>query len=272
MRLDLGFATEDFQRVAANVEEWLGVRLESDDDLELGGHYVKYFPPSLPEEGLCGVRIRQNHVEGRGWRLPLHREMPLCAEVEVCGPEVIQLGRMAGRLRSVGGARASIAAYVVAHSPYRPDDEVFPRAHVVQFDADGVPMNDAPELACHIVFGFGTPDLADAGSIASEILELHPVEHTSEDLGGHFLELKGSDRSGLVRRNKISPVHWLYPRHKHHELLFDVDLRTPNLLELGELVRKVGTGPSIPPTLIEYRVVGDLVRDRIPRFHRYEFP
>ena len=268
-RLDVGFATSDLSTVASMVERWLGQALESDDDLELGGHYFRYFPTTLPEVGLCGVRVRQNHVEGLGWRLKHRQELPVCAEVEVCGPELLALGRMASGLGAVCGDLASIAAYVVTRSPFDEKDPVFPRAHVVQFGSDGQPATKYPELLCILTFGLDTDDLTVAGAIAGELLKSSPVEHVSKDLGGRYLELAGETHEGLIRRNQISLVNWLYPRHQYHTLLLDLTWRTPNLLELGELALLVEQSAAERLSLIGYRVVGDLVRDRVPRLLSY---
>ncbi|MGA7730199.1 MAG: hypothetical protein WCD37_02885 [Chloroflexia bacterium] len=270
MRLDIGFATGDLSAVAAMVKRWLGQELESDDDLDLGGHFFRYFPDPLPEVGLCGVRVRQNHVEGLGWRLKHRQELLVCAEVEVCGPELLVLGRMASRAGTLWGDRASVAEYVVTRSPFDVEDPVLPRAHFVQFGPDNRPVPGYPELFCTLTFGFETEDLAVAGAIAGELLVSPPVEHESGDLGGRYVEVTGTTRTGLVRRNQISLVHWLYPRHKHHTLLLDVTWRTPNLLELGETAMHMEDGVAGRLSLIGYRVVGDLVRDRVPRLLSYE--
>ena len=268
-RLDVGFATNDLSAVASLVERWLGKTLESDDDLELGGHYFRYFPEPLPETGLCGIRVRQNHVEGLGWRLDHLRELPVCAEVEVCGPDLLVLGRMASRVGTVCGDLASVAAYIVTCSPFDAEDSVFPRAHGVQFGSDGQPATEFPELFCILTFGLDTKDLTVAGKIAGELLESSPIERESKDLGGRYLEFAGATCDGLVRRNQISLVNWLYPRHQHHTLLLDVTWRTSNLLELGELALHVEEGAAERLSLIGYRVVGDLVRDRVPRVLSY---
>jgi hypothetical protein len=270
MRLDVGFATEDLLAAASMVERWLGRELESDDDLELGGHYFRYFPDPLPEIGLCGVRVRHNHVDGLGWRLKHRRELPICAEVEVCGPELLELGRLASRADAVCGGLASVATYVVTRSPFDVEDPVLPQAHIVHFGADGRAAPGHPELFCYLTFGFETEELTVAGSIASELLGAPPVEHESEVLGGRYLELNEVTRAGLVRRNQISPVQWLYPRHKHHTLLLDVTWWSPNLLELGELASRVEESAAEQLSLIAYRVVGDLVQDRVPRLLSYE--
>jgi hypothetical protein len=247
MRLDVGFEKADLSAAASMVERWLGQELESDDDLELGGHYFRYFPASLPSVGLCGVRVRQNHVEGLGWRLKHRPELPICAEIEVCGPELLELGRLTSRLGVVCGNLAAVAAYVVTRS-----------------------TSEYPELLCNLTFGLETEDFTLAGTVASALLEAPAVEHVSEDLGGRYLALAGATHNGLVRRNQISLVRWLYPRHQRYALLLDVTWRTPNLLELGELALHVEGSAADQLTPIGYRVVGDLVRDRVPRLLSYE--
>lgn len=269
-RLDVGFATNDLSAVASLVERWLGQSLQSDDDLELGGLYFRYAPDPLPDAGLCGIRVRQNQVEDLGWRLEHRQELPVCAQVEVDGPDLLVLGRIASRMGTVCSDLASVAAYVVARSPFDAEDPIFPRAHTVQFDSDGRPAAEYPELFCMLTFGFETEDLTVAGKIAGELLESSPIEHDSKDLSGRYLEFAGATRNGLVRRNQISLVYWLYPRHQQHTLLLDVTWRTSNLLEMGELASHIEEVAAEKLTLIAYRVTGDLVRDRVPRLLSYE--
>jgi hypothetical protein len=270
MRLDVGFKTADLLTVASLVERWLGQELESDDDLELGGHYFRYFPDPLPEIGLCGVRVRQNHVEGLGWRLKHRPDLPLCVEVEVCGPELLELGRLASHARTLGGELVSVAAYVVARLRFAAEDPVLPRGHFVRFSSNGRPVLGYPKLTCNLVFGFDTENLVSAGEIASALLGSSPVEQMSEDLGGRYLDLAGEIYNGLVRPNQLSTELWLYPRHQRHTLLLDVTWRTPNLLELGELALHVETNAAKRLSLVGYRVAGDLVRDRVSRLLSYE--
>jgi len=269
MRLDVGFADADLTRVVSRVQHWLRQPLESRDDLELGGHYFSYTPAPLPEVGLCGVRVRPNHVPGLGWRLPNRQDLPICAEVEICGPDVLELGRVAARGRLACGEDLSVAAYVVTRSPADVEDAAFPRAHVVSFGEDGRPVADYPELVCQLSFGLETQDLTAAGSVAAELLQSRPMERESEDLGGRYIQFDGATPA-LIRPNRISIVQWLYPRHKRHELLLDVTRPTVSLLQPGEFARHVEEQFSKQLSLIGYRIVGDLVRDRVPRLFSYE--
>ena len=270
MRLDVGFATHDLSSVVPMIEQWLGRKLESDDDLELGGLFFRYLPSPLPKAGLCGVRARQNHVEGLGWRLKHRQDLAVCAEVELCGPDVLVLGRVASRLRGVCGNLASVAAYVITRSPFNSEDPVFPRAHTVHFDSDGRTATAYPELFCVLTFGFDTNDFTVAGQIGAELLKSSPIERESETLGGRYLEFAGGIRDGLIRSNQLSLVNWLYPRHRYHTLLLDISWRTPNLLELGELALYFEESAAAHLSLIGYRIVGDLVRDRMPRLLSFE--
>jgi hypothetical protein len=269
MRLDVGFANGDLTAVASAVQHWLRQPLESRDDLELGGHYFTYTPAPLPDVGLCGVRIRPNYVAGLGWRLPHHHDLPVCAEVEICGPDLLELGRAAVRGRVTCGKDFFIAAYIVTRSPANVEDAAFPRAHVVLFGKDGRPVADYPELVCQLSFGLEQQDLTAAASVSAALLQSRPLERESEDLGGRYVQFEGAT-PGLIRANQISIVQWLHPRHKHHRLLLDITQHTVNLLEPGEFALQVEEKYSKQLSLIGYRIVGDLVRDRVPRLFSYE--
>jgi hypothetical protein len=269
MRLDVGFANGDLTGAASTVQRWLRQPLESRDDLELGGHYFSFTPAHLPDIGLCGVRVRPNYVAGLGWRLPHREDLPACAEIEICGPDLLELGRVAARGRVACGKDLSIAAYLVTRSPADVEDAAFPRAHMVLFGENGRPVADYPELECHLSFGLETKDLTAAASAISTLLQSRPVERQSEDLGGRYVSFEGATPA-LIRANQVSAVQWLYPRHRNHTLLLDITQQTFNLLEPGEFTLRVEESSSQPLPLIGYRIVGDLVRDRVPRLFSYE--
>ena len=269
MRLDVGFAS-DLETAAPLVQRWLRRRLDSRDDLELGGHYLTYSPKPLPEAGLCGVRVRQNHVEGVGWCLPHRPDIATCVAIEMCGPDLLELGRLAAHGRAVCGDRVAIDTYVLTRSPVDAEDPVLPRAHIVRFGEDGRPVAECPELRCHVTFGLVNDDFDAARTVATNLLQGGVTENAADDLGGRYLEIAAPSARGLVRRNQISPVQWLYPRHRSHALLLDVIWQTANLLELGELALHVEARFAQQLSVIGYRVVGDLVRDRVPRLFTYE--
>jgi hypothetical protein len=269
MRLDVGLAA-DLETAAPLVQRWLRRRLDSRDDLELGGHYLSYSPKPLPATGLCGVRVRQNHVEGVGWCLPRRPDVATCVEIEVCGPDLLELGRLAARGGAVCGDRLAVDSYVVTRLPIDAEDPVLPRAHLVRFGQDRRPVAACPELQCHVTFGFVNDDFDAARTVAADVLQGAVTENAADDLGGRYFEIAAPSARGLVRRNQISPVQWLYPRHKSHALLLDVAWQTANLLELGELALHVEDRFAGRLSVIGYRVIGDLVRDRVPRLFTYE--
>lgn len=265
MRLDVGFTTENLLSAASLVERWLNIKLTSKDDLELGGHFLSYSPQPLPNDGICGVQVRQNYVEGIGWRLPYRQDLPFCAEVEIYGNNVLKLGEYMSQARIVCGPLVSVASYVVTPSEFNEQDPSFPRAHYLEFGQNNAPLFDAPQLLCQLTFGLNTESLEQASTIGESLLHTSPIQGEAQDLGGAYIEFIGTTYTGLIRRNQISSIRWLYPQHQQYTLLLDVNWQTPNLLELGEFVHRIQTFQTQPLHLLAYRIVGDLVRDRIPR-------
>jgi hypothetical protein len=272
MRLDVGFSVGDLNHVASLVKPWIRQQLAIREDWEGHRNYLSYEPKELPESGVCGVRIFYNRTtEGAvTWRLPHRQDLPTCAEIAVCGPDLLELGRIAARGRIACGDVLVIDGYVVGRSPADPTDAVLPRAHVVRFTPIGTAAPEDPTLMCHIAFGFHSEDLATASSVAGQLMQTAPVELSCEDLGGQYLRFTTSTFDALVRRNKISSVRWLYPRHQTRAWLLDVGRQTANLLELGGFALNVETNFSDQLSVLGYRVAGDLVKDRVPRLLSYD--
>ena len=272
MRLDIGFAVEDLDHVASLVKPWFRQQFVVRDDWEGHRYYLSYEPKQLPASGVCGVRIFHNRTtEGAVmWRLPHRQDLPTCAEVAVCGPDLLELGRVAARGRIACGDVFVIDRYVVGRSPADPTDPVLPRAHVVRFTSTGTPGPDHPTLMCQLAFGFGSADLATASTVAAQLMATDPVELSSEDFGGQYLRFETSTFDALVRRNQISSIRWLYPGHKTYEWLLDAGRHTANLLELGEFALNVEDNFSDQLSVVGYRVTGDLVKDRVPRLLSYD--
>ena len=272
MRLDVGFAIDDLNHVASLVKPWVRQQLAVRDDWEGRRYYLSYEPKQLPESGVCGVRIFHNRTtEGvETWRFPHRPDLPTCAEVAVCGPDLLELGRVAARGRIACGDVFVIDSYVVGRSPADPTDSALPRAHVVRFTSVGTPAPEHPTLMCQLGFGFHSEDLATAASIAGRLMQAAPVERSSEDFGGRYLQFATPTFDVLVRRNQISSNRWLYPGKKTHAWLLDVGRQTANLLELGEFALNVQSNFADQLSVLGYRVAGDLVRDRMPRLLSYD--
>ena len=177
MRLDIGFAVEDLDHVASLVKPWFRQQFVVRDDWEGHRYYLSYEPKQLPASGVCGVRIFHNRTtEGAVmWRLPHRQDLPTCAEVAVCGPDLLELGRVAARGRIACGDVFVIDRYVVGRSPADPTDPVLPPAHVVRFTSTGTPGPDHPTLMCQLAFGFGSADLATASTVAAQLMGTDPV-------------------------------------------------------------------------------------------------
>ena len=101
------------------------------------------------------------------------------------------------------------------------------------------------------------------------------VSGYDEEVGGAFYEHASNDAavgpiSGLlVRPNALDAWTRLLPGHEDVAFLVDVTLRTRNLLDLGRMASALERrGPF---DVLAYRVVGDLVRDRVPRVLTREF-
>jgi len=272
MRLDVGFAIDDLDHVASLVKPWVRQQFTVRDDWEGHRYYLSYEPKQLPESGVCGVRIFSNRTtEGvETWRFPHRQDLPTCAEVAVCGPDLLELGRVAARGRIACGDLFVIDSYVVGRSPADPTDPVLPRAHVVRFTSAGTPAPEQPTLMCQLAFGFHSEDLATAAAVAGRLMQTAPVELSSKDFGGRYLRFATSTFDVIVRRNQISSIRWLYPGHKTRAWLLDVGRQTANLLELGEFALNVENNFSDQLAVVGYRVAGDLVKDGVPRLLCYD--
>jgi hypothetical protein len=126
-------------------------------------------------------------------------------------------------------------------------------------------------LLCDLTFGFESPDYAEAEKLTKSLFGVPLKEHNDQWLGGRYLSYSRPDAavgemtSLLVRPNALRRWTWLYPDRKEHKLLLHLTLDTPNLLELGRIAATLEAqcGDALQP--VGYRVVGNLLCDRIAR-------
>jgi hypothetical protein len=241
--------------------------LES-DELDTGGLYLRYSPDPPPSRGISSVTVERNYVES--WRLDHRRDAPIFAQVYVDAVQVLELGRVASRLRARHGKVASVAKYVVSLTSFDDAHPVLPRAHHALLGRDGRALPGFPELDCHLVYGFASADAEKAGRLTGELLQRPAVPRDSKDFGGSYWELPGPGPSALVRKNRLSLVTWLYPRHQSHELLLHLSLTMSNLLEAGALALDIEERAGSDLSLVGYRVAGDIIRDNLPRLLTFE--
>lgn len=218
-------------------EDVLCVRLESEDDLELGGAYYSYAPYPLPDSGLAGVRLHLNNIPGLGLTYKTRPDLLFVLSIELRSSNLLDLGRLAWQLRKAYGDLFDVADYAVMSTPPPDNLSVAPEVHYVQFEPSaggpGAPLGDPSTLHCSIEFGVA-------------------AEHDQAPVRGVITAMRGS--SELLR-----DVTSFQVEHSNEHLSIQFD--STSLLELGMCAQAVESVPGIGLRVLRYTVSGDLLRD-----------
>lgn len=236
MRLKGGLRVNVFNLPITILEQVLGVRLELEDDLELGGAYYSYAPYPLSRYGLEGVRLHFNDVPDFGLTYDSRPDLIMMLSIEFCSNNLLDLGRLEWRLRAAYGDLFDVVAYSVRTQSPPDDPSGSIGGHWVQFAAAasrrGVPLGDTPVLACSVDF-----ELAE-GAEASVLAAV-----------------AGLNDSAAVLTSTDS--HSVGERRVRLSVRFD----SPSLLELGRYAQLVDLAFGNAVRVLGYLVCGDLQRD-----------
>jgi hypothetical protein len=270
MRLDLGVAAEDMSQAEVLLGRALDLRFDHADDQELGGDYYMYQPTVLPAKGIADARLRRNERDPADFVFPRMRDVPFIAEVSLIGDDPLELARVHQAIMAVGSGTFRLYSYNVV--PFERSNAGGPgwRAHSVPAGPDAP---ETPSLLCHSTFALAFGRIEEAAAWARTHFGAPLRRREDEWLGGSYFEsVPAAGRPGiLVRPNELDLEIWLYPQWKHISVLLDVQLETPSLLTFGALVHNLETRAGATAQLIGWRVSGDLINDRTPRFLACEY-
>lgn len=244
MSLHAGFRADASRLSVEPLTEVLGVRLELEDDLELGGAYYSYAPYPLPDSGLTGVRLRVNEIPGLGRTYDARPDLLSVLSIELCNSNLLDLGRLELQLRKAYGDLFDVAEYVVVSAPPADNPSFSPKVHSVQFEASargrGTPIGEPPILNCSMELDLADDDQALARDT-----------------------IAGMTNSAEVLRG----VNSIRIGHGRARLTLQFDL--PSLLELGAYAQAVESAACSTVKTLGYSIFGDLCRDgRMVRIER----
>lgn len=306
MTLGAGLAIGDLGVAEPLLQQLVPVTLAWKHDRERGGEFLEYDALETIDTGIRFIQVEYNDA-GTHWLEPRRQDLPLIMELTLGGTDLLDLGRWADRLVTRGGDALTLLGYSVIPRTPGAAGRALPHGHGLEFASreeaaprwqrgleGGAAQSAAsgasshtpplptetgapPALLCHLTFGFSTMSVDEIAAEVGRVLGVPLSPHDASALGGRCFGSRRDDAPVgelvelLVRPNALDQWTKLYPRHPEHVGLLDLSLVTPNLLEPGRIAAFIEARcPSV--TTIAYRVVGDLVGDRVPRMLDWERP